>query len=329
MPIEQLLDAANRPLTDPDLNRMIGAGQPRFELYHFALSVCSQKVRACLAEKRADYFSRDINVQPGNYHPDYVRLRLAGRGDRSLVGGYTGRSAASSEGFDPAVVPTLVDLAEKSVVVDSAAICAHIDTAVEPVGSLTPLALRSAVEQEIAIVDATPHVAILYGAHPDGDFRPERIRKSMSGIHDRKIAKLEAALEQVTGDAELTEAFEAKIAKEAAAREFVATPQMMRDAVNEMIAIVAALDERLSDGRSWICGESFTLADILWAVSLFRMQWIGMAFCWMGNHRLNLIMRTHASAYAVRLFSRPSFREAVIDWPGMPRTEYVSGFYDP
>lgn len=328
MPIEQLVEAANHPLTDPDLNRMVGAGDPCFELYHFALSVCSQKVRACLAEKRAAYFSRDINVQPGNYHPDYVRLRLAGRGDRPLVGGYTGRSAASTEGFDPAVVPTLVDLTKKRVVVDSAAICAHIDSAVEPAGSLMPRMFLPTIEQEIAIVDATPHVAILYGAHPDGDFRPERIRKSMPGIHNRKIAKLEAALEQVAGDAELTEAFEAKIAKETAAREFVATPKMMVEAVNEMIAIVAALDKRLSDGRTWICGEAFTLADILWAVSLFRMQWIGMAFCWMGNHRLNLIMRTHASAYATRLFSRPSFREAVIDWPGMPRTEYVSGFYD-
>lgn len=328
MQIEQLVDAANRPLTDPDLNRIIGAGEPRFELYHFALSVCSQKVRACLAEKHATYFSRDINVQPGNYHPDYVRLRLAGRGDRPLVGDYTGRSAASTEGFDPAVVPTLVDLAEQRVVVDSAAICNHIDGTVEPAGSLMPQTLGSAIEQEISIVDGTPHVAILYGAHPDGDFRPERIRKSMPGIHNRKIAKLEAALEQVAGDAQLTEAFEAKIAKEAAAREFVATPQMMREAVSEMIAIVAALDERLSDGRSWICGEAFTLADVMWAVSLFRMQWIGMAFCWLGNHKLNPIACTHASAYATRLFARPSFREAVIDWPGMPRTEYVSGYYD-
>ncbi len=82
-PVMELLAAANLPLTDPEKNRIVGTGEPRFELYHFPLSVCSQKVRTCLAEKRVAYVSHDINIQPGNYHPDYIRLRLAG-GDAVL-----------------------------------------------------------------------------------------------------------------------------------------------------------------------------------------------------------------------------------------------------
>ena len=55
--------AANAPLTDPERNRVIGSGTPRFELYHFALSVCSHKVRTVLAEKDA------LLPQPRHSHP--------------------------------------------------------------------------------------------------------------------------------------------------------------------------------------------------------------------------------------------------------------------
>ncbi|MYG26997.1 MAG: glutathione S-transferase, partial [Boseongicola sp. SB0677_bin_26] len=73
--------AANSPLTDPERNRQVGSGSSRFELYHFALSICSHKVRTCLFEKGAAFMSHDIGILPPmleNYHPDYVRLRMQG-----------------------------------------------------------------------------------------------------------------------------------------------------------------------------------------------------------------------------------------------------------
>ena len=118
--------AANAPLTDPERNRVIGSGTPRFELYHFALSVCSHKVRTVLAEKAAPYRSHDIMILPPgmeNYHPDYVRLRMRGAPGREMVNGYTGRSSTTTEGFDPCVVPTLVDHEAGQVLVDSRVIC--------------------------------------------------------------------------------------------------------------------------------------------------------------------------------------------------------------
>lgn len=323
--LEALRDAANVPLTDPEKNRNIGDGVPRFELYHFAMSLCSQKVRTTLAEVGASYIGHDVNIQPGNYHPDYIRLRLEAQAGAKFATGYTGRSSVTTEGFDPAVVPTLIDLDASLVVADSAAICRYIS---DFYGDVYPEPHRAAIDREMARVDATPHVPMLYGAHPDGDFRPERLQGGMAGVHDRKIAKLEAARPPRGEDPALDAAYDAKIAKEAAGRDFVHDDDSMRASVTEMVQIVADLDDRLSDGRANLVGDQFTLADVVWAVSLLRMKWIGMDFVWTGSHALNATPRPHAERYALSLMSRPSVRAACIDWPGMPRSEFVEDLYN-
>jgi 2,5-dichlorohydroquinone reductive dechlorinase len=328
--LETLVAAANAPLTDTEMNRTIGPGTPRFELYHFALSLCSQKVRACLAEKNAAFVAHDLNLQMpflGNYDPGYVRLRLAADRGAGFATGYTGRSSVETEGFDPAVVPTLVDHVAGVVVVDSVAICRYIDRVTEPADALVPVDLEEDIARELAIVDATPHVAVLYGTHPDGDFRPERLRKGMQGVHDRKIAKIKTARDMVLSEPALVEAYDAKIAKEEAAKDFVASPDLMRASLNEILSIVADLDTRLGDGRDWICGDKFTLADVMWGVSLFRIKWLGMAFVWDGGHSSNDAARPAAASYGARLFERSSFCKAAIDWPGVPQSEYVSDHY--
>ena len=323
--------AANAQFTDPDRNRPIGAGAGRYELYHYALSVCSHKVRTVLAEKGAPYLSHDIGILPPlmeNYHPAYVRLRLQGGGGREMVGGYSGRSSTTTEGFDPCVVPTLVDHETGEVIVDSKAICDHIDRTWQGGTELIPARLRRDIDREIAVVDGTPHVAVLYGAHPDGDFRPKMLRRNMPRAHDYKIMKLMEGRSLAVGHPRLIAAYDAKIRKEAAARQFVATPDLMRSAGQEILAIIADLEERLADGRTWVCGDDFTMADIQWAVSLFRLKWLGMEFTWAGEHTLNKTRRPAVDAYAGRLFARPSFGEAVIHWPGNPPSEYVREFYD-
>lgn len=328
--LQDYVHAANAPLNDPDRNRHVGGGSSRFELYHFALSVCSHKVRTCLIEKGAPFTSHDINILPPlleNYHPDYVRLRMQGGKDRDLVGGYSGRSSTRSEGFDPAVVPTLVDHEDGRVYVDSVAICEHIDRTWQGGTELIPARLRSEIDREIAIVDGTPHVAVLYGAHPDGDFRPKMLQKNMPGAHDYKIMKLMEGRSLSVGHPSLIASYDAKIRKEAAARHYVHTPDMMRSATNEIVQIVADLDDRLSDGRDWVCGDAFTMADIQWAVSLWRLKWLGMAFSWTGDHALNDQEHPNVAAYADKLFKRPSFLEAVIDWPGNPPSEFVMEYY--
>ena len=328
--IRSYVEAANALLTDPERNRTVGAGPVRFELYHFALSLCSQKVRAVLAEKGAGYAAHDINLSLphlANYDPAYVRLRILGGQGQRLVGGYTGRSSTETEGLDPAVVPTLVDFEERRVYVDSLRICRHVDAVVDNGTDLVPASIGAEVERELAIVDGMPHVAILYGAHPDVDFRPERLRQALAGVHDRKIAKIEQARSAAADDPALGKAFDAKLRKERAGKAFVGSPDRMRRALTEMLDTVAALERRLQDGREWICGATLTMADVFWAVSLFRLKWIGLSFAWEGGHRLHETPNPRVQAYGRRLFERPTFREAVIDWPLTPRTEFVQDHY--
>ena len=328
--LEGIVAAANVPLANPARNRLIGTGPRRLELYHFALSICSHKVRTSLAEKRAAYISHDIGILPPsmeNYHPDYVRLRMRGGTGREMVNGYTGRSSISTEGFDPCVVPTLVDHEIGQVLVDSRAICEHINRVCGGGPDLAPSRLRGEIDREVAIVDGTPHVAVLYGAHPEGDFRPKKLQESMPRVHDYKIMKLMEGRSLAVGRPDLIAAYDAKIRKEAAARSYVHTPSMMIDATNEILAAVADLDNRLADGREWICADTFTLADIHWSVSLFRLKWLGMEFAWAGGHPLNKMERLNVASYASRLFSREAFREAVIHWPGNPPSEFVMEFY--
>lgn len=326
--VPALVAAANASLTDPERNRTIGGGEPRFELYYFALSLCSQKVRATLAEAGLSYVGHDINLSMphlANYDPDYVRLRLAGGEGRDFAEGYTGRSSTDTEGFDPAVVPTLVDLDAGRVVVDSAHICRYLADAA-PQAGLRPAELAEAVDEEVRIVDGTPHVAIFYGAHPDGDYRPARIQKGMPGVHARKIAKLETARARVAEDPALVAAYDAKIAKERAAERFVGAPDEMRAAAREVLDLVGALETRLDADGPWRFGEAFTLADVVWGVSLYRLAWLGMAFAWTGGHPLQAEPRPRVHAYAERLFARPTFREAVIRWPLTPESEHVARY---
>ncbi len=328
--IRDYVAAANAQLTDPNRNRQIGTGAARFELYHAPLSICSQKVRATLAEKGAAFQSHDMRIMPPlneNFHPDYIRLRMQGAGGREMVSGFTGRSSVRSEGFDPAVVPTLVDLAEDRVLVDSAAICDHVNRVHEGGPDLIPASLKREILREIEIVDGLPQVALHYGAHPNGDFRPEWLSDELRGAHDAKILKLMEGRSLAVGHPKLTAAYDAKIRKEAAARQYIRSPDLMRKATAEVLSAIANLEETLEDKKLWLMGDSFTLADVMWAVTLFRLQWLGMGFTWQGGHALNGQRHDRVAAYAKRLFARPSVRMAIIDWPGLPRTEFVANLY--
>ena len=129
---------SDKRLTNRATNKIIGDGggsKPRFELYHASLSLCSFKVRTTLAEKGLAYSSHALSIMPAgkaipqNYRPEYVRLRLKGQEKQKLVSGYTGASSVAEDGFDPCVVPTLVDHQEGRVVIDSKNICEFLDEA--------------------------------------------------------------------------------------------------------------------------------------------------------------------------------------------------------
>ena len=318
--------AADAALADPARMRAMGGGSARFVLYGSAFSICTQKLRMALLEKGAACAIRDMDILPPrmeNTHPAYVRLRLLGVQGREMVQGFTGRSSVATEGLDPAAVPTLVDLDEGRVLVDALAIAGYLDRTC-PGPELVPARIRREVERACATADALPQIAVMYGAHPDGDFRPRSLRDGLAGAHDARIMKLMEGRSLSVGQPDLTAAYDAKIRKEAAARHYIRDPALMRAAVAEMVAGVATLDGQLKDGQDWLF-DTFTLADIWWAASLYRMQWLGMAFAWTGGHALNATPRPRVAAYLARLVARPAFRDGVTGWPGFPISEYVAG----
>ena len=331
--LKRLVDEVNARYTDPERNRIVNetpGESPRFEAYHFFLSMCSYKVRTVLDEKGASFISHDIDILPPNmhnYYPEYVRLRVRG-GEvtgRPLVDGYTGRSSTETEGFDPCVVPTVVDWETGEILVDSKAICLHIDSAIPGGTQLVPKDIESEVIAQMDIVDRTPHVALLYGPNPEGDGRPGFIQEGMKTVHDAKIGKLRENMATVPDDPVLSAAYEHKIVKEQKAKAFVRTESDMRASLAEFKALLADLENQLeATGGEWLFGDRFTMADVCWAVSLFRIKWLGLGYIWATDDGVHL---PRVEAYGRRLFARPSVLRSTIHWPNVPPSPHVMEFY--
>lgn len=322
-----LVAAANSDLDDPARNCIMRpqAGiEPRFELYHAGLSMCSQKVRVVLAEKGVPYVSHEMTIvasrgiwgaefKPAeNYRPSYVRLRLHGGAElgQQFATKHTGRSSVESEGFDPCVVPLLVDHVADAVIVDSKRICAHIDRELPEPARLVPEdpALARTVLAQVDIVDRTPHPALLYGFHPDDDQRPEFLKHVMADVYDGKVEQLERLIKDNADDEALVAAYCSKIAKEKTGKGFARDPERQRAFRAEGADIIRGLDAQLRDHAApWICGRQFTLADAVWGVSLYRLLWLGLGGFWAQLPRVR--------EYAQRLYERPSINADVIHWP--------------
>ncbi|MHC6223557.1 hypothetical protein ACYU03_02000 [Pseudomonas sp. X10] len=103
--------------------------------------------------------------------------------NQALVNGYSGRTSVQSEGFDPCVVPTLIDY-----------------------------------EAGRMIVDTLPNGALFYGIHPGADCRPDILKWVMGTVYDYKIMVLEAMIAANADDSELVVAYRSKIAKESGGR---------------------------------------------------------------------------------------------------------------
>ena len=340
--IAAMVAALNAELTDPQRNHLIGGkqGEPaRFELYHAGLSICSQKVRAVLAEKGATYASHELvilnskgiyseELTPAeNYSPNYVKLRLHGGKQLGLefAQKHTGRSSVDTEGFDACVVPTLVDLEKNQVIVDSKRICEYLDKELAGPIQLIPedAAERDAVMEQVAIVDTAPQPALLYGFHPDDDQRPDFIKAVMSDVYDLKVEALESLIAANLDDPELVEAYKCKISKEKAGKALARDAEVQRGVRAEARAIVEKLDEQLAKhANPWICGSTFTMADLNWAINLYRMQWLGVASLWRDLPRVQ--------EYATLVYQRPSIWNAVIKFPSpMPESPHTLDVAEP
>ena len=329
----ELANAFNARLVDETRHRY-PESMAHQELYHAGLSVCSQKVRTVLAELEQPYVSHELSILNSrgiyseeltpaeNYYPEYVKLRMLGakQAGLGLASGYSGSSAVSREGFDACVVPTLVDHEKDRVVVDSLRICEHlIDSANSTKRLLGDTASeRADILQQASVVDRTPQPALLYGFHPDDDRRPEFIKAKMAGAYDLKIEALTLLRDQNLHDTELASAYTAKISKEAQGKRFAHDPNQQREVRATTRTILEQLSQRLERSQNlWVCGDTFTLADIFWGINLFRFQWLGLAHLWADSNAIQ--------DYASRCFKRHSLWTCVIDYPSpMPPSPHIN-----
>ncbi|MBL0421555.1 glutathione S-transferase family protein [Ramlibacter sp. AW1] len=288
---------------------------PRFELFNGPNSICSQKVRAVLAQHQIPYLSHSMDMFAGQtYLPPYVRLRMHGCDSLGgpLMEVHTGSTSVSHGGCDPAVVPTLVDWQTRQVIVDSKRICLYLDAEIEPSRQLRPRHLEDLIDAQLGIVDNLPNYQMLGGKPPGIDTRPAS-QHGKTGIElaRGKVARCERYLAEYPDDPTMVRAYSAKRAKELTAAERLFGVDAMRAAYDKAESACADL-EQLLRGRSteWLLDDRFTMADLYWAIELLRMQNLGAQSFWTNGKR------PAVASFAERVRSLPPLRSAILDWPG-------------
>ncbi len=304
--------------------------KPRFELYNFGMSICSNKVRMTLAQKRLPYISHEVDIMDKaqeNYNPDYVSLRLASEiaQTASLSTSYSAESSVQQAGFDAFVVPTLVDVDKTAIIADSRLICLYLCEKVDG-DDLLPVDIKEQVLKQLDTVDLFPHVALLFGANPDDDRRPPILKHAMATDYQLKIAALNATWDSVRGeDPKLDAAYAAKISREKAGKPFVDNPDRMRAIIAETDRLIAEFGKTLAEsGGPWCFGDRFTIADIFWLVSLFRLDFLGYGWLWKEHTE-----RAHINRYAQAGYALDSMKFSVCHWPGHPPSEWVAEWLPP
>ena len=138
------------------------------ELYHFAFSTCSQKVRLVLAEKGIDFVSHEVDLIAGGQHdPEYVKLN------------------------PKHVVPTLVH--DGRVLVESSLINAYVDDAfpdppLRPSDALGRYEVGKWIRRvDDAVHPAAPIVTFAIGPRPMLLQQPAEVREAnLAKIPDAK-----------------------------------------------------------------------------------------------------------------------------------------------
>ena len=312
--LEAMIEGARDALeSEGEIKGDAGKGDPRFELFHGANSICSHKVRTVLAHHRLAYVSHPVNMFSGQtYLPAYVRLRMVGcmRLGGDLVWRHSGSTAASL-GCDGAVVPTLVDRLTGEVIVDSKRICSHIDEQMPENQRLRPLNLAAKIDEQLAVVDSLPNYQMLMGRTPTASESSATANDRGAAFSERKVAWCDRYLSENAGEPILVAAYRAKRAKELSAAEMLFSPAAMRDAYGRAAAAVQDLERVLAlhDG-AWLFGETLTMADLFWGIELLRMKNTGVSTFWEGG-RLPRV-----ETFAKQAADLPAIRSAIIEWPG-------------
>jgi len=252
-------------------------------LFHYGSAPCPQRVRFALAEKgirrgpdvpwRSDAPAHLV-APPGSYIGRPVSLPR----QQNLTAEY----AAIHPHM---VVPALVH--DGVVHIESVDILRYVDE-VLPGPPLVPAgpagdACRELVEQASELQPSVRHVTYRWSLGGLAKLRPEK---------QEELRRLDAP----DSPERLAEFYRRFSNDEIAEATFVDHLHRLERGFAEVDALLAR------DGRTWLCGESFSLADIVWSVKTLRIHEAGYPF----GRVFPALTRWFG-----RVRARPSFREAI------------------
>ena len=280
---QELVDS---PLTDTSSQ---WAPKKGVHLYHFPLSLDSQKARVCLEELGIEWVSHVILLTAHEqYSPRYVRINSR------------------------CVVPTLV--IDGKVTTDTANILSHLAQrfGAEKQCFQTLGHEKEGVDVWIDKAASLFIEALTYG-HIEGTKKtfPWNRANNDGKSHLYKINLLSKLIEKHQDDETLKLAYEKKRAVTEATRGAIITPTQMSAIVDSTKAGIDALERQLESGSfsvgGWLASKALSLADVQWGVVLYRLEALGLQpLLWDRNSRIN--------SYTEKLFTRDSFQRGVADW---------------
>lgn len=229
------------------------------ELYNFADSTCSQKVRICLAEKGISWADRRLDGRNFDHlTPEYLALNPNG------------------------VVPTLVH--DGVSVIDSTVIMEYLDDAF-PEPALRPTTPQGRAEMRtwLRFFDEVSTPAVRY---PSYNMALAANTGHMSDAERRALADRRP----------IKKYFFRRMGRDGFPQED------LEAALERLRRTVGRLEAALEDGRPWLLGSQFTLADICITPTMDRLADLGLQALWEENN-------TAVTAWLKRLQSRPSVQK--------------------
>ena len=270
------------------------APQQGIHLYHFPLSLDSQKVRQGLEELGVQWQSHPILLSAHQqFSPSYVRINSR------------------------CVVPTLV--IDGKVTTDTINI---LDLLAARFGAANQCFETTQDEKALVTywVDKAASLfieALTYG-HVEGVKKPFPLGNTTDSgrSHQDKIDLLSRLIETYKKDPTLKAAYEKKRAVIEATQEAMVAPGQMSAIVDATRVELEDLAHQLASGQftdgGWLASNAFSLADVQWGAVLYRLQWVGLQpLLWEENSII--------SAYAEKVFEKPSFQTGVVQWSRVGR----------
>jgi glutathione S-transferase len=266
--------------------------EQEFELYHNALSLCSMKVRVCLAELGLPYRSHPIElIETGAY--ENIRPRLLAVNPAGTVPVLVHRGHPVYESHEqiryaaehappgsPVLVPHDPTLrAEMQRWIDRSSLTddplAHAD---QSAGNAVP---GLTLPLFAAMIERIPTWRILEGLLFHFDRRRPLVFLAFRWRGLERLHRIGPAM------------------------------KVLERSRAQMAVHLDALERQLErTGGPWILGETFSLADVSWLVIFERLVQADCLHVFLGEDR-----RPAGAGYWARLRARPSYRDAILDHP--------------